>query len=119
MDPKVRQKVLSEWRGYWEPRPRPDRQKAVGEVLPGLMKQLGLSERYSEQEMQAAWREIVGDFLAQHSHPLRLRQGVLQVQVQNPSVHYELSHKWKAHVLGKLRQRFGAAAVKEIRYVLG
>jgi hypothetical protein len=119
MDPKIRQRVLSEFRGYWEPRPRPERQKMVGEVLPGLMEKLGLGERYSEQEMMAAWKEIVGEHLGNHSEPIRLRRGVLEVMVHVPLVHYELDRVHKTTVLRKMKERFGKNSILDIRFVLG
>lgn len=119
MDSKIRQRVLSEWRGYWEPRPKPDRQKLVGEVLPGLMEKLGLGERFSEQEMIAAWREVVGEFLAGQSNPIRLRRGILEIQVGNPNVRYELDRNMRSIILPRLKERFGRGVVQEVRYVLG
>lgn len=118
MDPKTRQRALSEWRGYWEPRPRPERQKMVGEVLPDLMKKLGLGERYSEQEMQEAWIEIVGEFLSNHSRPVGLSNGVLQVMVEVSVIHYDLDRKWRPIILEKMRERFGRNTIRDIRFVL-
>jgi len=82
------------------------------------MPSLGLGERLREQEIQEAWAAIVGDFLAQHSRPTALKNGVLIVQVLQPSVHYELERVWKSEVLQKLKARFGARALREIRFRL-
>jgi predicted nucleic acid-binding Zn ribbon protein len=119
MNPKIRQRVLSEFRGYWEPRPRPDRQKMVGEVLPALMEKLGLGERFTEQEMLGAWQGIVGEHLAKHSQPVRLRRGVLEVIVTVPVIHYELDRKHRQLILRRLQERFGRNAVQDLRFVLG
>ena len=83
------------------------------------MRSLGLSERLTETEVQGAWKEIVGEFIAQHSCPHRLRDGVLFVQVLQPTVHYELDRVWKPQILRTLKKRFGGKVIREIRFRIG
>ncbi|MCK9588961.1 MAG: DUF721 domain-containing protein [Terrimicrobiaceae bacterium] len=111
-----RRKVLAEWRGLEEPRSRADRCASVAELLQKVMPKLGLGERLDEQQVSAAWREVVGDFLAQHSLPVGLSAGVLTVQVVQPSVRYELERNWKRDILTKLQERFGKKVVREVRF---
>ncbi len=118
MDWSLRQKVFREWRGYFEPRKLRETRQA-GEVAEQLLEKFGLEERIAEQDITAAWRSVVGDFLADHSQPVRLRRGVLQVRVLQPSVHYELDRKWKPVVLQKLQDRFGHDKIREVRFGLG
>lgn len=118
MKPYLRQKVLREFRGYWEPRPTREA-RAAGDLAGELLDKLGLEDRLAEQDVTAAWREIVGDFLAEHSQPLKLRRGELTVRVLQPSVHYELDRKWKAQILAKLQERFGKDKVRSVRFGLG
>ncbi len=66
--------------------------------------------------MITAWREVVGDFLAEHSVPVALKEGVLIIQVLQPTVRYELDRTWKPEILRKLKARFGAKSVKEVRF---
>jgi predicted nucleic acid-binding Zn ribbon protein len=114
----LRQKVLREFRGYWEPRETRETRQA-GDLAGELLDKLGLEDRLAEQDVSEAWREIVGDFLAEHSQPLKLRRGVLTVRVLQPSVHYELDRKWKPQVLAKLQARFGKDKVQSVRFGLG
>lgn len=110
----LRRFVVEEWRGLPEKREgRPV--VAVAEAIQSLVGRLGLGERINEGDILAAWREIVGDFLAQHSRPSRLVNGVLHVQVLQSSVRYELDRTWRPVILQKLQARFGKNAVKEIR----
>jgi predicted nucleic acid-binding Zn ribbon protein len=78
-----------------------------------------LGERLREEEVLGAWSDIVGDFIASHSKPFRLQAGVLQVQVLQSTMHYELDRVWKVKILEKLKQRFGPKAVREIRFRVG
>ena len=115
----LREQVLAEWRGFSEPAPVPDRTVSVKEVIAQLAPKLGLQTRLREEEMLAAWSEIVGEFFAQHSRPDRLVGGVLYVLVLQPTVLYELDRRWKGMILEKIRVRFGAKLVKEIRFSVG
>ena len=91
----LREQVLAEWRGVSEPAPSPERTVSVKELIAQLAPKLGLQNRLREEEMLAAWNEIVGEFFAQHSRPARLVNGVLQVLVLQPTVLYELDRRWK------------------------
>ncbi len=114
----LRFKALSEWRGLEEPKAKPDKCSSVADILQKILPKLGLSDRLCEQQVTEAWREVVGDFLAQHSLPVGLTGGVLTVQVIQPSVRYELERSWKREILDKLQSRFGKRAVREIRFRL-
>lgn len=117
MTPRVRRQVLKEWRGFPTPR-KEDRCVAVADVLGKLMPKLGLKERLEEAAVLTAWRSIVGDFLAQHSRPVRLQEGVLFVEVLQPSVRYELERTCKPEILRKLKEKFGARRIKDVRFRL-
>jgi len=119
MDSRLKAQVIAEWRGMYEPRPRPDRLTTAADVVVRLMKSFGLTERLRQEEITAAWREIVGDFIAAHSEPARLQSGVLYIRVLQPTMHYELDRVWKARILKNLRARFGAKTVREIRFNIG
>jgi predicted nucleic acid-binding Zn ribbon protein len=114
----LRRKALAEWRGIEDPLRKSDRCASVAELLQKVMPKLGLADRLSEQQITGAWRDVVGDFLAQHSLPVGLSGGVLTVQVVQPSVRYELDRNWKSDILAKLQARFGPRTVREIRFRL-
>jgi predicted nucleic acid-binding Zn ribbon protein len=116
MNASLRAAVIAEWRGLPANKLRPDRWQAPGDLLPKLMQQLGLGERLRETE---AWKQIVGEFIAAHSAPVSLRAGVLFVRVLQPALHYQFEQISKAEILRKLKQRFGAKIVREIRFRVG
>lgn len=119
MSPSLRRRVLAEWRGLPSDLPRPDRALPVADLLPKVMQKLGLKERLQEHEVLGAWRALVGDFLAAHSQPVSLRDGILYVHVLQPALHYELDRIHKPQILRKLKQRFGARVIKDLRFRLG
>jgi hypothetical protein len=59
-----------------------------------------------ETEVIEAWSKIVGEFIAAHSAPVALREGILYVRVLQPALHYELEQVSKIDILRKLKQRF-------------
>ena len=90
MSPSLRAKIIAEWRGLPEKTVAQNRWTAPVDVLPNLMQRLGLKERLQESEVLEAWSKIVGEFIAAHSAPVALREGVLYVRVLQPALHYEL-----------------------------
>src|SRR5204862_5821024 len=119
MTPSLRAAVISEWRGLPEKKPALDRWAAPADVLPKLMQRLGLRERLHETEVQEAWNKIVGDFIAAHSAPVALREGILYVRVLQPALHYELEQISKIDILRKLKQRFGGKVIRDVRFRVG
>lgn len=93
--------------------------RSSADLLPTLMQKLGLKERLREAEVIDAWGEIVGEFIAAHSAPSSLRDGVLYVRVLQPSLHYELERIAKTEVLRKLKQRFHGRTIRDVRFRIG
>ena len=119
MNAALRAKIIAEWRGLPEKRVLPDRWAAPSDVLPKLMQRLGLRERLQETEVLEAWGNIVGEFIAAHSAPVALREGVLYVRVLQPALHYELEQISKIEILRKLKQRFGGKIIRDVRFRVG
>ena len=119
MNPSLRAAIIFEWRGLPEKFAKPDRWQSAGDLLPKLMQRLGLRERLHETEVIDAWSKIVGDFIAAHSAPVALREGILYVRVLQPALHYELEQVSKIDILRKLKQRFGSKTIRDIRFRVG
>jgi len=119
MNPSLRAAVIAEWRGLPERKMRTDRWRSPGELLPKLMQRWGLRERLHETEVIDTWSKIVGEFIAAHSAPFALRDGILYVRVLQPVLHYELEQVSKIDILRKLKQRFGAKTIRDVRFRVG
>ena len=119
MNSQVRSRVIAEWRGLPDGFVRPDRLTSIADGVVKLMKSLGLEERLRDEQVRGAWRAIVGDFIADHSQPVKLQTGVLIVQVLQPTMHYELDRVWKTKILAKLREQFGSRTIRDIRFRIG
>ena len=119
MNPSLRSKIIAEWRGLPEKIVAQNRWAGPADILPSLMQRLGLKERLHESEVLDAWSNIVGEFIAAHSAPVALREGVLYVRVLQPALHYELEQISKIDILRKLKQRFGAKIIRDVRFRVG
>jgi len=119
MASSLRSAVIAEWRGLPEKKTKADRWQSPAEVVPKLMQRLGLRERLHETEVIDAWSKIVGEFIAAHSAPVALREGVLYVRVLQPALHYELEQISKSEILRKLKQHFGGKTIRDIRFRVG
>jgi predicted nucleic acid-binding Zn ribbon protein len=119
MNSSLRAAVIAEWRGLPEKKTRQDRFQGTAELLPKIMQRLGLRERLHEAEVIDAWSNIVGEFIAAHSAPVALREGILYVRVLQPALHYELEQVSKIDILRKLKKRFGGRTIRDIRFRVG
>lgn len=113
-----RKEVLREWRGYEEAddpeagiRPA---SALVGAVLRAL-RAAGLADGFDEEEVRRTWKELAGDFIARHSQPESVRDGVLVLRVAQPSMRFHLEQS-KPLLLERLRERFGRDRIKDIKF---
>jgi predicted nucleic acid-binding Zn ribbon protein len=119
MNLSLRAAAIAEWRGLPEKGLVQNRWAVPADMLPKLMQRLGLKERLHETEVQEAWSKIVGEFIAAHSAPVALREGILYVRVLQPALHYELEQVSKIDILRKLKQRFGGKVIRDVRFRVG
>jgi predicted nucleic acid-binding Zn ribbon protein len=119
MKTSLRARIIAEWRGLPGKTVTHNRWSLPADVLPNLMQRLGLKERLHETEVADAWSNIVGEFIAAHSAPVALREGVLYVRVLQPALHYELEQVSKMDILRKLKQRFGGKIIRDVRFRVG
>lgn len=115
----MRRRVLAEWRGMWAPRDTSSYSRTTAEIVPALMKKLGVADRLAEERLAGTWSKLVGDFIAQHSRPVKLERRILIVAVSQPAVMYTLERDLKRQVLVKLKEELGESALRSVRFVAG
>jgi hypothetical protein len=62
----------------------------------------------------AGFVEVADAFIAMHSAPVALRQGILYIRVLQPALHYEPEQISKSEILRKLKQRFGGKTIRDL-----
>jgi predicted nucleic acid-binding Zn ribbon protein len=111
---RLRHALISAWRGA-EDGPVIDLPtQTVADLVGRVIAQAGLGDRMKLEEVLAAWREIVGDFLFQHSRPESIQRGVLTVRVLQPTFHHVLSTE-RQRILRKLQALLKNSGIKDIR----
>lgn len=108
----------NEWksdREAWEGRPA----KSVAKMIEKEMASLGLNERLMEDQMVAAWAEVVGPANAFHTRPVQLKRGELIVAVSQPALKYDLERFHQAEILRRMQERFGEKTIQAIRFRVG
>lgn len=114
----LKDRVIAEWRGYWEPQDVSTYEQEIESVVGKAMKGLGLKDRFNEEQVFEAWHEMVDNFIGSNARPVVLEKKVLSIQVLHSTVHYELE-RMKGQLLRRMQERFGAENIREIRFRLG
>lgn len=90
---------------------------SLGEILASLSGPKGLPFDLKDAEIWQVWEEVVGPVIASNARPSLIRNGVLTIGVRQPIWLQEL--KFMAEdIRGKLNERLGREAVRDIRFKL-
>lgn len=118
MTPALRAQVLREWQPFGIS-PNIPTGSPASELVPRVMKKLGLEHRLQQSQVFFLWPEIVGTDIARHAQPVSLRNGLLVVTVDHPVWLQELSRFHKPLLLQKVQGRIGKKAVRDICFRIG
>jgi hypothetical protein len=114
----MRAQLISEWRGFEEQAKSDSRVNLAATFVDAILKSAGLSEGIQEQELRAAWKEIAGAFIAEHSEPSSVKGGTLVLRVTQPSMRFQLE-QMKPALLQRIRQCQDTTRIRAIRFVIG
>lgn len=92
--------------------------KSLRNLLPLTIKQLGIHKRYNAESAMVHWREIVGDKIAAHAHPVSIQRDLLFVAVSNPVWCHHLS-MMKDDIITKINSFIGDRLIRDIRFQAG
>ena len=95
-----------------------DHSMAAAEVLPKLLKNLGLTERMWQDTLVDDWHGLVGAQVAKHARPGRLERGTLYVYVTHSIWLSELQRNGQKQILANLQEKYGNKEIKRIRLLL-
>jgi hypothetical protein len=109
-----RHALISAWRGADEGPIMNLPALQVADLVGQVVAQMGLAERLQLEEVQAAWKAVVGDFLYEHSRPEAIQRGVLTVRILQPTVHHVLAGE-RTRLLQRLQSQLKNCAIREIR----
>jgi len=87
----------------------------VGEVLPAVLRSLGLEKKFRELRLLEVWPDVVGPEISARTRPTRIEHKVLFVHVDHGAWMQEL-HFIEKDLIGKLRERVPGVALDKIRF---
>ena len=94
-------------------RPKLKKAEAVSELLKKLLGDKGLDERLPRYQAWLVWDKIVGEQIAKRARPLRLREKILEVRVDNP-VWMQQLQMMKPQILKKLHAQLPDCDIEDI-----
>ena len=115
---RQRHALIAAWRGVPDGPLMDNPLMSAADLAGKIVAQCGIGERLQMEEIAAAWRMVVGDFLAAQTAPDSISRNVLIVRMIQPTVHHALMME-KAKIVKRLNDKLGKRAVKDIRFKHG
>jgi predicted nucleic acid-binding Zn ribbon protein len=96
---------------------RPGRAARVGDVLAGVLGDLGLGETLRAADVVAAWQRVVGEKLARVARAKSFQGGTLVVEAESPVWMQEIRFH-QVHLRKRFDEECGPGVVREFRLIL-
>ena len=90
----------------------------LGDIVPGLMKQIGIAPDYWQERLQNDWASIVGPGVARNTRPGPLDGVSLTVFVTNSVWLRELKMVGYKPLLEKLQKKYGPEKIRHLKLLL-
>ncbi len=117
-DARARAKILTEWRGGIDPPSSARNIHKPDEFLTDLLKVIGLSEGIEEERLKEVWDRVAGEFVARHTVPESIRDGILILRVLQPTMKFHLQ-QMSGKLLENLRRELGTDSIKQVIFKIG
>jgi predicted nucleic acid-binding Zn ribbon protein len=92
--------------------------KPLAPILTGLLTRLRAPEQNKKAALMELWPKIAGRF-SEHTKPRFGSDGQVIVWVDDSTLAFELSQRYKPTLLKRLTNQFGENEVKDIRFFVG
>ncbi|SKB09002.1 Protein of unknown function [Prosthecobacter debontii] len=109
-----RHALIAAWRGVEDGPLQNLPTFSAADLVGKIVAEAGIGDRLKLEEILSAWKEIVGDFLFQHSRPDSIQRGVLMVRVLQPTIHHALAME-RPRILKRLQAKLKNLGIKDIR----
>ena len=117
-----KQSVLAEFRGVdltEEEKARTRSARQVGDLIPSVLKGIGLERKQSELEILKVWNHLMDPTVAQHAKPVGIAKGTLFVNVDSNVWLDEIVRYRRREILQRLRHSFGPDLIQRISFRVG
>jgi predicted nucleic acid-binding Zn ribbon protein len=93
--------------------------KPIGDLIPGVLKGMGLERKQSELEILKVWNNLMDPVVAQHAKPVGIAKGTLFVNVDSNVWLDEIVRYRRREILQRLRHSFGPDLIQRISFRVG
>lgn len=114
----IREQILKEWRGYDEAKDPDAGIHRPEEFMASILKSAGMADGLHEDDVRNSWRELAGDFIAEHTDPVSVSNGRLTLRVTQPAMRFHLE-QMKPMLLERVRGKLGKDQIQSIHFTLG
>lgn len=94
-------------------RPRMRHPASAGDLIQQVLQQRGLEGKVEEYRAWQVWDEVVGPQIARRARPIRIRDGVLEVRVDQP-VWMQQLQLLKPRILTRLNAALGKELLRDL-----
>jgi hypothetical protein len=99
-------------------RPKMQQAARAGDLIEKLFKGMGLDDRMQQYRSLIVWEEVVGPQISARTRPVKLRENVLEVNVDQPAWMQQLQ-LMKPKILASLNSQLGKGTIKDLYLKLG
>ena len=125
-DPRKEKFNLGRWRVQQERAqidpdfrpPQRERGTTMSQIMPVLMKQIGIAPDYWQEKLTNDWPGIVGPAVAKNTRPGKLEAVSLTVYVNNSVWLHELKQVGYKPLLEKLQKKYGPEKIRHMKLLL-
>lgn len=96
-----------------------NRAKPIGDIVPGVLKGIGLERKQSELEILRVWNNLMDPTVVAHAKPVGLVKGTLFVNVDSSVWLDEIVRYRRREILQRLQHSFGRDLVQRISFRVG
>ncbi|MBI3869461.1 MAG: DUF721 domain-containing protein [Verrucomicrobia bacterium] len=118
----AQERVLAQWRGVnLAPREleTKSRARAVGNVLPDVLKSIRFEQRAGETEIVKIWNATIDPTVAAHAQPTGLHNGTLFVTVDNNVWLSDIVRWRRVEILKRIQAAVGMTRIQKISFRVG
>jgi len=90
----------------------------VDDILPVVIKRLGIGKQLEEYEVLRKWEKIVGKTVAKRVKPWKIEKGILYLKIKNPMWMQEICTQ-KKRMIERINKIMEKKMVKEIKILRG
>lgn len=88
-------------------------EQRISDLIRQFVASNGKDELFRERKVLSIWPSVMGDYIANNTSSVSIKQGVLYVKVLNASLRFELNTS-RSLIIKKLNDAVGGEVVKSI-----